>query len=37
MNDVVIGAIGGYEFSQIKNWVYSLNKTTFDTFQSPIS
>ena len=30
MNDIVIGAIGGYEFSQIKNWVYSLNQTTFD-------
>ena len=27
MNDIVIGAIGGYEFSQIKNWVHSLNQT----------
>ena len=25
MNDIVIGAIGGYQFSQIKNWMYSLN------------
>ena len=30
MNDIVIGAIGGYEFHQIKNWVYSLNQTAFD-------
>jgi len=30
MKDIVIGAIGGYEFSQIKNWVYSLNQTAFD-------
>ena len=30
MNDVVIGAIGGYQFSQIKNWIYSLNSTSFD-------
>ena len=30
MSDVVIGAIGGYQFSQIKNWIYSLNSTSFD-------
>jgi len=30
MDDIVIGAIGGYEFHQIKNWVYSLNQTAFD-------
>ena len=31
MDDIVIGAIGGYEFHQIKNWVYSLNQTAFDS------
>ena len=30
MKDVVIGAIGGYQFNQIQNWVYSLNKTGYD-------
>jgi len=30
MKDLVIGAIGDYQFEQIQNWVYSLNKCGFE-------
>ena len=30
MKDLVIGAIGDYQFNQIQNWVHSLNKCGFE-------